>query len=308
MIDGPLTILGVDDDEVDLKTLRRYLAEIDGLDATLVECASAAEARRNLAKQPVDLIFLDFRLGADNGLELLKTIRTSGTTVPVVFLTGQGNERIAAEVARASGDDYLTKSDLSPAVLGESINRVMEAHTADQEQLGFDQMLHAMANEDHVTGLLKRHAFMDLLRQECARTERYKRPLSLLIVDLDRFAQVNETHGTEFGDRVLANMAVILRGVLRTTDHFCRYEGDRFAVALTETASELAVAASHRLREYVAKTPFSADGDREIAVTCSIGVKSVSAEDANAERALIDALAAMGQAKKAGGNQVVVAP
>lgn len=306
MGDTPLTILAVDDDEIDLQTIERYLGQIPDLKTDLITCGTASDARETIQSRQIDIAVLDFQLGADNGLELLKAIRTSGATVPVIFLTGHGDERIAREVARAGGDDYLTKRELTPEVLQESITRVLEKLTADQAQLGFDQMLHQMANRDQVTGLLKRHAFIDALRLECARSERYERPLSLLLVDLDRFGAVNDQWGHEAGDQLLGSMAVTLRGILRSTDHFCRYEGDRFAVALTETGKPLAAEAAERLRAYIEATPFSAGSGGEVRLTCSVGVAFIEAKDANAERALIDAGAAIAEAKSLGGNTVVV--
>jgi two-component system cell cycle response regulator len=303
-----LTVLAIDDDEVDLQTIRRYLSKIEGFEHDLVECGDAENARKILAVRPIDVVLLDFRLGADNGLELLKTIRTSGATVPVIFLTGQGNEQIAREVARAGGDDYLTKKELTPEILGAAIHRVVESLSADQEQLGFDQMLHRMATEDHVTGLLKQHAFLAVLRQECARTERYDRPLTLMVVDIDSFAAVNTARGQDVGDQVLANIAVILRGILRTTDHFCRYEGDRFAVALTESNPAMALAAGERVCAYVRDREFPAGGGEPVRVTCSVSLVSIGSHDANADRAIIDAVAALAAAKQAGGDRVISAP
>lgn len=305
---NPINILAIDDDPVDLQVLRRYLSKIDGLEFELLERTDSDGAHQALATQSIDLVFLDFRLGAENGLHVLKTLRSSGSTCPVIFLTGQGNERIAAEVRRAGGDDYLLKEDLSPESLKASMDFVLEAFAKEQEQIGFDQMLARMATVDQLTGLLKRHVFLERLSQECARAERYRRPLSLLAVDVDGFMNVVHDRGEAAADQILATMAVTLRGVLRTTDHFCRYEADRFLVALTETDRELALGAAARVTTHVRDSAYRADAGEPVDITCSVGVAVLDAEDPNAERALVDAFSAVARAKDRGGNCYVVLP
>lgn len=300
-----LTILVVDDDEADVAMMQRYLSKSDAFSAQFAIANDAESARLTLAQQRIDVVLLDFRLGADSGLELLKMIRAAGATAPVIFLTGFGSEQLAAQVAREGANAYLSKDDLTEELLQATVSDVVTRCEAEQEQIGFDQALSRMATEDQVTGLLKRHAFQELLAQECARTERYERPLALLVLDLDGFQRVNEAKGRAAGDQILANTAVVMRGLMRTTDHFCRYEGDRFCVALTETNEALARNCAARLLDYVARTAFTVDGSAGISLTCSIGLTIIKPTDANAEGAIVDAMAALAEAKKAGGNRVV---
>lgn len=301
-----LNILAIDDDETDLALLQDMLEELDTLDFELATHTTAANGRRHLATQPTDLVFLDYRLGADDGLEVLRAIRQAGSTCPVIFLTGKGNEAIAAESRRAGSDDYLVKSELTPSRLGTSISYVLEEHAAEQEQQAFEDMLTRLATEDTVTGLLNRRSFMERFNGEIKRTERYGRPLCLMSIDLDKFAGVNEAYGRLAGDQLLATIAVILRGGLRTTDHFCRYRGDQFLVALTETGLDLGRGAAERVHRYVGETAFETTEGEQASLTATVALVVVHPDQADADRALIDALAAVGRGKAKGGDCVVL--
>ena len=302
-----LRVVAIDDDDADLMILRRHMKQLTELRAEVTEARTPDEARTALARGAVDLVILDYHLGAEDGLDLLRDIRASGQMCPVIFLTGQGNEEVATQFKRAGGNDYLVKDELSPVTLRASIERVLAEHAAEQEQLGFEQSLIRMATEDRVTGLLNKNAFIELFVQELARAERYERPLTLMVMDLDGFHRVNEEVGTDGGDQLLASAAVVLRGLLRTTDHFCRFGADRFAVALTETGLDVAQPVAERVREYVQNTPFEGREGKPIALTCTIALKPIDVTNANVDRAIIDGFVAIGRAKAEGGNRVVVA-
>ena len=301
-----LTVLIVDDDPDDLLVMRKHLQRLDGYAVEVIEASSGPEARHILARQRVGAILMDYRLGGEDGVEVLRVIRGAGSTCPVVVVTGQGDERVAAAFRRAGADDYLVKSDLSPEILSSSLDYVLARHADEEEQRGFEEALVRMATEDRVTGMLNRRFFLERLRHEVARCERYGRPLSLLCLDIDGFARVNELAGRAGGDQVLARTAVLLRGLLRTTDHFCRYDGDRFCVALTETSRSAAVHAAERLRAVLVD---AGPGQPEWSerMTCTVAVRQVDPEDGYAEQALLDVFAAVARGKVAGGNRVVTA-
>ena len=172
-----LRVVAISDDEADRIILRRHLAE---LKAEVSEARTPGETRTVLARGSVDLVILDDHLGAEDELEILRDIRASGQMCPVIFLTGQGNENVAAQFKRAGRNHYLVKDELSPALLRASIERVLAVHAAAQEQPGVEQSLIRMATEDRVTGLLNKNAFIDLFVQELACAECYQRPPTLI--------------------------------------------------------------------------------------------------------------------------------
>ena len=109
-----LKILAIDDDSADQELLRRYLEEIHGYDIDLICLSGAEDDFDELAGQSLDVIFLDYLLGRDNGLNKLRHLRACGVKTPIIMLTGQGDEGLVVELMRAGATDYLAKARLSP--------------------------------------------------------------------------------------------------------------------------------------------------------------------------------------------------
>ena len=108
------TILVIDDEPADVELLRRLLGEIEGWKITLLDCNDAETGRTEAMRGRVDLIFLDYLLGAKTGLEVLPAIRAAGAFLPVIMLTGHGSEEIAVEAMKAGVSDYLAKRRMTP--------------------------------------------------------------------------------------------------------------------------------------------------------------------------------------------------
>ncbi|PON15390.1 hypothetical protein C2W62_24060 [Candidatus Entotheonella serta] len=121
-----LTIVAVDDNPADFGVLRRRLQHVAGLDCQLIHCDNAAAVQDVLDSSDVDCLFLDYQLGAYTGLDVLTDIRASGNDVPVITLTGQGNEAIAVEAMKRGAQDYLVKADLTPEALRRAIDNALE--------------------------------------------------------------------------------------------------------------------------------------------------------------------------------------
>ena len=160
--------------------------------------------------------------------------------------------------------------------------------------------LHTMAMHDPLTRVLNARAFSDRLTHELERTRRYKRPLSLLYLDLDNFKTLNDTHGHQTGDAVLRLVADAMRQAVRQADVVGRLGGDEFAVLMPETDGPLADAAAVRLATSL-RGAFSGTPP----VTASIGVVSVLDGDADSDTVLGTADRAMYEAKRAGKDRVV---
>jgi len=173
---------------------------------------------------------------------------------------------------------------------------------------------------DGLTGLLNRAAFDTYLEDQMASCRRLGMPLSLIMIDVDHFKQINDRHGHVAGDGVLQRLAHCLRGTHRAKDKPCRYGGEEFAVILPETDSVGARVVAERLREKIAQTPHVLPNARSIAVTASFGVVTcggagsgptsgagAAPQDFNSPSELITAAdGALYQAKHAGRNRVAV--
>ena len=161
-----------------------------------------------------------------------------------------------------------------------------------------------LADRDYLTGVANRRAFTDLARTEIQRARRYKRKLSLLLIDADHFKRVNDMHGHLSGDAVLASLANTLEGGARREDVVGRIGGEEFAVLLPETSLREAQEVAERLRRSVANHPIEAQG-KLLEVTISIGMANVPLEAADPlEAALGTADSMLYKAKEAGRNCV----
>lgn len=173
----------------------------------------------------------------------------------------------------------------------------IEHHQADEE-------LERQAHTDFLTDLANRRYFMELAEAELARALRYRKPLSLLMLDIDHFKAVNDNHGHKTGDRILQNLSAILRETLREVDIPGRLGGEEFAVILPETGTEAAFEAAERLRLAIADTPMQTETGGMLSITVSIGVATLTEALVDVETLLKHADDALYVAKNSGRNQV----
>lgn len=167
---------------------------------------------------------------------------------------------------------------------------------------------------DEVSGVYSRRYFNDRLTEEVGRSCRYACPLSLLLLDLDGFKQVNDSCGHVAGDDVLRQIGRLLKDTTRQTDVVCRFGGDEFALLLPETRSESASVTAERIRQAVMSIPVpdgsggrAGDGGAPIRLTLSIGGACYPASCGDAEELVAIADQMCLEAKRAGKNCVKIA-
>ncbi len=174
------------------------------------------------------------------------------------------------------------------------------ANRALQEQ---NKLLEALAVTDSLTGLFNRKKLDDILDDQFVRFRRNQRPFALLMVDIDKFKLLNDTHGHLAGDEVLVALAGILQRSVRAVDFVARYGGEEFVVVLVETTTKAAAQIAERIRALVES--HRPEATREaLAITVSIGVTESHATDGSVEDVLARADHAMYDAKHAGRNAV----
>lgn len=161
------------------------------------------------------------------------------------------------------------------------------------------------SNRDGLTGVYNRRYLEHLLNQEFSRAQRYGNMISLIMLDIDHFKNVNDTHGHLAGDDVLRNTARRLRGCLRDIDTFARYGGEEFAVVLPETPLEGALIVAERLCHAMGSHPVTF-GDLALPVTISLGVSQLVPGIPRYEELIRRADTALYQSKFAGRNRVTV--
>jgi diguanylate cyclase (GGDEF)-like protein len=161
-----------------------------------------------------------------------------------------------------------------------------------------------LADRDPLTGFYNHRYLHERLTEEVVRAVRHRRPLSVVMLDLDDFKLVNDSFGHLFGDRVLAYVADLIRSTIRGSDVAARYGGDEFAVILPETGHDDAATAAARILEAFRRSPFAADGRQPFPIGASVGIATHPQDGRSATELIASADRGLYQAKGAGGNLV----
>lgn len=302
--DQTITILSVDDADEDFALIENLLCEHPQI--SLVCKKNIATALQALKENHFDLIFLDYALPDGNGLDFMQEIVTNGFEIPVVVITGQGDEMIASQIIQAGAYDYLPKGRIRELSLIRVIANTLEKARLKKEIKNAQEKMAHMSLRDELTGLYNRRYFNTAIKSEIARAKRYDRNLVLGIMDLDHFKKINDTYGHPAGDVALAAIGTLLKDFFRQSDILCRYGGEEFAVILPDTQTEEAQTVCERFRKNVSKYPFKYK-EVDFKLTISIGItcftqpedsKYVDDFVARTDRALY-------QAKNEGRNKVV---
>jgi diguanylate cyclase (GGDEF)-like protein len=174
-----------------------------------------------------------------------------------------------------------------------------------QEQLlEASEALRVQATHDGLTGLLNRSSILETLQKELLRSQREHNPVAVLMMDLDRFKNINDTHGHLAGDAVLREASRRMTDALRRYDAVGRYGGEEFLVVLPGCEADAAAQQAERLRGAIAGEPFDA-GTATLAITCSIGVACrTQPSEADTDSLVKEADCALYTAKRGGRNRV----
>ena len=172
----------------------------------------------------------------------------------------------------------------------------------DPREIRAQRRLEELAATDVLTGLINRRVFDEELKRETGRAQRYGRPMSLLVLDLDHFKNINDTWGHPMGDQVLCELTSTLRRQLRRCDIAGRIGGEEFGVILPETGDAGAIVAAERIRMAVSQHTMLA-AHATLHLTVSIGAATLTAGISEPETLLAAADRAMYEAKAAGRNR-----
>jgi diguanylate cyclase (GGDEF)-like protein len=162
------------------------------------------------------------------------------------------------------------------------------------------------AQNDYLTGLTNRRHLAALAQREIKRAQRFTRPLSVMLIDIDHFKNINDTYGHDAGDKMIREMGQLIAQHVRTSDVVSRHGGEEFAILLPETSPAEAMQLARRLRDIAASYRFTLGG-APVPLTISIGVASLQDEGQDWAALLKQADAAMYQAKQLGRNRVAAA-
>ncbi len=261
-VPNPTRVLVIDD-TVSIHKLIVARLRPEGLEVT-AELDGQAGLERAIADAP-DLILLDIGLPKVDGFEVCRQLKEHRATrnIPIIFLTGEADRESKVRGLDLGAVDYVTK----PFDEIELRARVRAALRTKRLQ----DMLEQQSFLDGLTGLWNR-AYLDRrLEAELNVADRYGRPLSVVMADVDNFKPINDTHGHLFGDIVLQGIAESLSASARRSDIVARYGGEEFGILLTDTNLKAAEYVSERLRASIESRLYEARSDA-IRVTASFGV------------------------------------
>jgi diguanylate cyclase (GGDEF)-like protein len=282
------------DDSSDARAIAKARLGPEG--HSIVFAANGAEGLACAARENPDLILLDVDMPDLSGFEVCRRLKNDPamSAIPVIFVSGSNDVPDKIKGLDLGAVDYVTK----PFDAYELRARVRAALRTKRLQ----DLLRDRALIDPLTELANRRAFDDRLEQEWARAWRYTLCLSLIMVDIDHFKDVNDQHGHQVGDEVLRQVARRLHMGFRLSDLLFRYGGEEFTVLLPESTLVSASQLAERLRLGLCMEPVLVPGQR-LDVTASFGV----ADNENMEKAeqlVAAADASLYQAKAQGRNAV----
>ncbi|HVJ15855.1 MAG TPA: diguanylate cyclase [Polyangiaceae bacterium] len=300
-------ILLVDDSPAIRKQIRMALEGGMVLDQ-LFEAEDGIQGFKMLVEHRPDVVVCDLVMPAADGLKFLalRASKPELADIPVLMLTAEAELSRKVEVFERGAADYVTKPFNDRELLARV--RVHYRVKALQDELKeANARLEALATTDALTGLYNRRYLDTVLFSELKRTLRYKAPLSIILVDIDRFKLVNDTYGHAVGDAVLRNVAGLITRQARTTDVTARYGGEEIVLVLPHTDARGAGELAERLRQLIGEATHL-HGEASVKTTASFGIATymASAQALNPEELLRQADEALYEAKRSGRNRVAV--
>lgn len=290
----PPRILSVEDDPDQAAFIRAFL---ESAGYQVRTCTDPKHFDSYMSQFQPDLVLLDVMLPGMTGYELARYIRQDErhATLPVLFLTTQGQLDARIESARAGGDDHLVKP-VPPALLLNSVSSRLER----------SRFLKTLLHKDGLTNLLNHTAFME---QGTSTVSQQKRRSSghfaLITLDVDYFRSINERHGYPGGDKVLVALSLLLRRRLRQSDIIGRIGGDEFGIIAESLDEKEAVTLATRILSDFAAIQHVTMSHSGFYATCSAGIAILEPKKTTLEQWVNQSYMALQEAKSAGRNCAV---
>lgn len=264
-------VLYVEDSRSVAHVVINYLTKIN-LDVT--HFTSAEPALESLINEDYDLVITDVMLdGIMSGVSLVRIIRAHTShiaEIPILAMTGHDDPQRRIELYHAGINDYVTKPPIEEELAARVYNLITNKRLLDQvrEQ---QKSLYEMAMKDQLTTCHNRHSLAEHASKYIHDAIKYKSPLSMMILDLDHFKEVNDQHGHTTGDVVLSNIGELLMACCKQGDFIARIGGEEFAIMLPHYTTSAAMEKAEEIRALIElRKPAG------LTVTASIGVASLS--------------------------------
>ncbi|MDX1450972.1 MAG: diguanylate cyclase [Oleiphilaceae bacterium] len=290
-----MKVLIAEDDPV-TQTVLSGLVEAMGYSSIIADNGqSALDSLHN--QHDIGLALIDWMLPGIHGPELCQSIKSTQSFIYIIMVTGKTQTEDLVLAIEAGADDFVTKPFNSEELKARIHAGLRMVH--------HDRRIAKHANYDELTGVWNRRMVMNFLENEWWRAHREHKRLSLMMIDMDHFKQVNDKHGHHSGDLVLIQFAQIISSSIRPYDQLGRYGGEEFVLVMPLSDNADALKLAERIRESVASHSFIIGNSSPLTLTVSIGLAEKSDDDVSPNDTLKRADLAVYRAKKKGRNCVV---
>jgi diguanylate cyclase (GGDEF)-like protein len=300
------TVVGICDDS---KISRHLMAQlIKSQNLSFVEFADGQEVYDFLVKENchLDALVTDFEMPKMNGLELIRQLRHEFllSELPIIAISSSDKYHLTVQFLKAGANDYI-KKPFGNEELCTRLNLTLDQLYVNRRNKALRIALEKAATHDFLTQLYNRNFFFTQIHHITSDAIRQKKPYAILMIDIDHFKQVNDTHGHHAGDTAIIHLANILKSTARTSDYCIRWGGEEFLILIPHTtASELRKFAE-RLRSVVEKSEVCLI-DEKIGFKITISIGGVVGLNEIANDMIVEADALLYQAKKSGRNCVKI--
>ncbi len=299
-----MKILIVEDELIYRRMVKKSLLEA-GYD--IIEAEDGQAAWELFQKEPFHLVVTDWMMPGLDGPELVQKIRASGQKnyTYIIMLTAMDDKDNVVLGLESGADEYLTK----PFNSRELIARVasgMRILRLEEQLMQARQQMEELALHDGLTGLLNRRAIGEYAEAEFSMAARKARAMSVVMLDIDHFKNVNDQFGHKFGDEVLRQVAKILKEDLRNYDRVGRWGGEEFILILPDTQLVDAVTVAERVRMRTAAAQISLENGESFSVQISLGAACTTGLFPSLAKLIDAADQALYQAKNSGRNRVCI--
>ncbi len=295
-------VLIAEDNAISGKILQKNIMDW-GYEVVLAK--DGEEAWSALNSEGIKLAVLDWMMPEINGIQLCKKIRENDHQredqdyTYIILLTAKDEQEDLIKGFSAGADDYITKpfNNLELKARLKTGKRIIDLQKQIQEQV----------SRDGLTGLWNRKGMFHILAKEINRSQRDNLPLAVIMIDIDKFKAINDTHGHPIGDLVLQKVAQILKKNVRNYDEICRYGGDELLLILPNCTMAKTKKIAERLRKSVTEHKIT-DDVTSLHITISLGGASTEnhSEDVTPEALIMAADKALLEAKNNGRDCVII--
>lgn len=287
-------ILIVEDSSVNSRLCEKLLNK-NGYETAV--CTDGESAIEFVNTNSPDLILLDIVMPGIDGYEFCRTMKNNPKIkhTPVIFLSAMNDEESIIKGFDSGAVDFITKPFRHQELIARTKTHV-ELKRAKEKLL-------RMAITDGLTGLVNRRYFMGRLLHEYERIKRYGSIFTVLMIDLDYFKNINDTHGHQAGDAVLQRVSDVMKSTLRLSDIIGRIGGEEFAIILPETELSAGMIIGERIRKQVEALVVSYKECR-LKITISIGASPSSENDLSIDDVIQRSDSALYRAKENGRNRI----